>query len=85
MTDFKNKMVVIPRGTQIHSTHPSHDRDGQTSTRKQIVLVHDSDVWKCPNAQKMDCIKILWVGSGGYWKWAWFPHDIKLEVVTDDD
>jgi hypothetical protein len=50
---------TLPAGTRVFSSYPGWPSEGKVLKRSQRVQVgwHAAD-------------RIIWVGQGGYWKWA---------------
>lgn len=83
--------LTIPKGTLVYSTHPSWDRAGKLSTRKQTVTVHGKITESVyhpsqtkgntiPYGEDPEYIYVTWVGSGGYWKWVYI-HNSELNIT----
>ena len=55
--------IIVPKGTEIHSTHPTKDRvtSRATATVKNIYSKKDYLEW---------CDRVEWAGAGGYWRWV---------------
>lgn len=66
----KGDTIVIPKGTVIHTTHPSGRV--QVSKRAQTITVsHTLDGWvsrERHNAGKVLLPTVTWPGTGGYWR-----------------
>lgn len=68
--------LVLPRGTVVHSTHPS--RYEYTTTRRQVVTVRYAD----PGYWLDDRVKLAqveWKGADGYHRNAQLTRDLLRE------
>ena len=61
--------IVIPKGTEINSTHPS--KSSLVSKREQIV----NSIHTKKHYLKW-CTEVTWAGAGGYWRWAKITDEI---------
>ena len=61
--------IVIPKGTEIHSTHPTRGKlvSLNTQTVDNIYSKEDYLDW---------CDKVEWAGASGYWRWATINDEI---------
>lgn len=66
---MKTIEILIPKGTEIHSTHPTRNKivSARTQTVDNIFSKRDYLEW---------CDKIEWAGAGGYWRWATINDEI---------
>lgn len=55
--------IIVPKGTEIHSTHPTRSKiiSKATTTVNNTYLKKDYLKW---------CDRIEWAGAGGYWRWV---------------
>ena len=61
--------IVIPKGTEIHSTHPT--KSNLISKREQVI----DSIYTKKDYLKW-CDKVEWAGAGGYWRWVEITNEI---------
>lgn len=65
--------ILIPKGTQWRSTHPTQDC-GVTKRDVRLKVQTSSSRWE---------LNLTWAGTGGYWRWCpkvecfYFPANVK--------
>jgi len=74
---MKGKQFTLPKGTMVYSTDPSFTPDGKPLKRSQTITAFDADPNCDSEGRFTGTLRVLWTGTGGYWKWA----NIKSEII----